>query len=129
MNKGRSNISFKILNQLKNGRTADGKVGAKVNPTGDNPDNFAWITVEMIKGADCRKPIVRYYFLHYEIVYVEFRADYIEEIHGYDWDQFLVRTETYHNIKDEMELEQLLGKWLDDVNTLRPMANIDHPMM
>jgi len=123
-----SNIDFKILNQLRHGKMADGKVGAKVSPTGSNPNNQAWITVRMNKGADCRGSITRYYFLSYQIEYTEFRADYDEELHGLDWDYFLVRTEIFHNIKDEVELEKLLGKWLKDVNTLKPVANIEHPM-
>jgi hypothetical protein len=123
----RTNIDFKILNQLKNGRTADGKVGAKVKPTGDNPNNKAWITVVMKKGVDCKDEITRYYFLNYEIEYLELDEEYDEEIHGYDWDLFLVRTEICHNIKDELELERILGKWLNNVNELKPASNIEHP--
>jgi len=123
----KSNIDFKILNQLKNGRTADGKVGAKVAATGDNPNNKAWITVVMRKGADCTQAITKYYFLSYEIEYLEFDEKYKEEINGYDWDLFLVRTEKFYNIKNEIELEKLLGKWLKDVNHLKPVANIELP--
>jgi hypothetical protein len=101
-------------------------VGAKVKPTGDNPNNKAWITVVMKKGADFSAAIAKYPFLNYEIEYLEFDEKYEEEKHGYDWDLFLVRTETHHNIKDETELERILGKWLDNVNDLQPVANIQH---
>ncbi len=123
----KTKINFKILNHLKNGRTADGKVGAKVLATGDHPNNKAWITVEMIKGADCTTQITTYYFLSYEIEYLEFDERYDEELHGYDWDYYLVRTEKYYNIKNEIELEQLLSKWLNDVNDLKPVSNIELP--
>jgi len=122
-----SNIDFKILNQLKNGRTADGMVGAKIAATGDNPNNKAWITVVMRKGADCSEAITKYYFLNYEIEYLEFDEKYEEEVNGFDWDLFLVRTEKFYNIKDEIELEKILGRWLEDVNVLKPVANIELP--
>lgn len=122
----------KILNQLKHGRTADGKVGAKVTPTEDNPSNQAWITVVMRKAADFTGAIAKYHFLNYEIEYVEFDEKYNEELHGLDWDMFMVRTETFHNIKDESDpiaigLVRILGKWLANVNDLQPFANIGHP--
>ena len=122
-----SNINLKILNQLKNGRTADGMVGSQISATGENPNNKAWITVVMKKGVDCRGEITKHYFLNYEIEYLEFDEKYNEEIHGYDWDLFLIRTEKYYNIKDELELERLLGKWLTDVNVLKPISNTDLP--
>ncbi|WP_157637743.1 hypothetical protein [Flexithrix dorotheae] len=115
------------MNQLKNGRTANGMVGAKVSATGQNPNNKAWITVLMIKGADCREEITKFYFLNYEVEYLEFDEKYNEEIHGNDWDLFLIRTEKYYNIKDEIALENILRIWLDDVNRLKPVANIELP--
>jgi len=126
-NKKETNIDFKILNQLKNGKTANGMVGAKVSPTGDNPNNKAWITVIMQKLADCRGPITKYTFLNYELEYLEFDERYDEETCGYDWDLFLIRTEKFYNIKDELELEKLLGKWLENVNSLKPVSNIELP--
>ncbi len=125
----KTNIDFKILNQLENGITADGMVGSKVAATGDNPNNKAWITVIMKKGADCRKEIIKYYFLNYEIEYHEYDEKYDEEIHEYDWDLFLIRTEKYYNIKDDLELERLLKKWLIDVNILKPVSNINLPSL
>ncbi len=123
----KSNIDHRILNQLEHGKTYDGMVGAVVAATGDNPNNKAWITVVMKKGVDYRNEQVHYYFLHYEIEYLEFSEIYEEELHGYDWDMFLIRTEKYYNIKDEIGLEKLLKKWLADVNTLKPVANIGLP--
>ncbi len=122
-----TNIDFKILNQLKNGRTADGMVGAKVAANGDNPNNKAWITVVMRKGADYSATVTKHYFLNYEIEYLEFDEKYNENDNGYDWDLFLVRTEKYYNIKDEKDLERILLKWLENVNVLEPIANIELP--
>ncbi len=122
-----TNIDFKILNQLKNGRTADGMVGAKVAANGDNPNNKAWITVVMRKGADYSENVRKHYFLNYEIEYLEFDEKYNENDNGYDWDLFLVRTEKYYNIKDEKDLERILLKWLENVNVLEPIANIELP--
>ena len=120
-------IDFKILNQLKNGKTADGMVGAKVASTGNNPNNKAWITVVMRKGADCRESVTNHYFLNYEVEYWEFDEKYNEEDNGFNWDLFLVRTEKYYNIKNEIELERILLKWLENVNVLEPIANIELP--
>jgi len=120
-------IDVKILNQLRNGRTAKGMVGCRVKPTSDNDKNQAWVTVVMIKTAECKDGITYDTFHSYEVEYLEFAESYDEEVHGYDWDQFLVRTEKYDNIKSERALESLLGKWLEDVNALQPVANIDLP--
>ncbi len=122
-----TNIDFKILNQLKHGKTADGMVGAKVVANGDNLNNKAWITVVMKKGADYRESVTKYYFLNYEIEYLEFDEKYNEEDNAYDWDLFLVRTEKYYNIKDDKDLERILLKWLENVNILEPVANIELP--
>jgi len=123
----KTEISFKILNQLKNGRTNDGRIGARVKPTGSNPNNQAWITVVMKKGADCREAITKYYFLSYEITYLELDEKFDIEMWDNDWDYHIVRTEIFHNIKDEIELEKLLGKWLQNMNELKPAHKIGHP--
>lgn len=119
-------IDFKILNQLKNGRTANGMVGARVASTGDNPKNKAWVIVKMNKGADCTKRIVTYYFINYEVEYLEFDATYDEAL-NHDWDFYLIKTEKYYNIEEEAELEALLHKWLKDVNVLQPVHHIGLP--
>lgn len=114
---------------MRNGRTLDGKVGAKVQPSGDNPRNQAWIIARMHQGSDVRGPVPKTYFLSYEVEYTEFKENYKEELHGYDWDQFLLKTETWHNIENEQELEQILLKYMADVKDLVPAANIVHPML
>lgn len=125
--KQQTSISYKILNQLKNGLTSDGRVGAKVRPTGDYLKNQAWISVVMKKGADCTTSRTTHYFLSYEIEYVELDEKFNIDGYDNDWDYHLVRTETFHNISNELELEQLLGKWLEDMEELKPVARIDHP--
>jgi len=122
-----SAISPKLLNHLRYAKTMHGKIGARVKATGDHPDNLAWITVLMHKGADFTGSFPKEFFISYEIEYLELRADYVEELHGLDWDEFMVRTEKYHNIKEVAELERLLGKWLDDLGDLQPAGNIQHP--
>lgn len=125
--KEETTVSYKILNQLRNGRTHDGRVGARVEPTGDNPQNQAWISVVMKKGADCRGTIIKDYFLSYEVEYVELDENFAENKYDNDWDYHLVRTETFYNIGNEVELEKILRKWLPDMGSLKPVANIEHP--
>lgn len=123
----KTTIPFKILNHLRYGKTALGKVGAVVKPTGGYPDNQAWITVVMKNAVELVNGYPKPGFLNYEVEYMEFKAEYNEELYGYHWDLFLVRTETYHNIKDEWALEQILSKWLNDMSQLQPVARISHP--
>jgi len=65
--------------------------------------------------------------LHFEVEGFELKADNDEEKNGHDWDLFLVRTEIYHNIKNESELAKIMGKWLTDAYDIEPVANIDLP--
>lgn len=121
-----SKIPFRIINQLKNGRTQDGMVGAKVKATGDNPNNHCWLTIIEKKWFDSSKS--RYSFLSYEVEYLELREEYNEEEHGYDYDEFYVKRETYYNIKNQEELVSLLKRWLDEFTLLKPVAHINHPI-
>ncbi|WP_196888763.1 hypothetical protein [Aureivirga sp. CE67] len=128
MNKkeNKSNIDFKILNQLLNGKTNDGRVGAKVKPTSENSNNIAWISIIMNKGADCRGNVPKYYFIDYEIQYTELNNSFdVEEyeIYDMDWRDYLLKTETYYNITNEVELENKIKIWLDDLEQLRPMSH------
>ena len=123
----KSSIEFKILNHLRYGKSSNGRVGAKVAPTGDNSKNLAWVVVEMIKGADCTEEFTKHYFVGYEVDYFEYREDFNHEIHGLDWDQLLYRTEKYHNIPSEVELEKVLNKWILDMRMLEPVDGLHMP--
>lgn len=119
-------MDLKLSNQLKFGKTNDGRIGAQIKPTGKNPHNKAWLTVVMRKTKDSNE-IDEFYC--YEVEYLELDENYSEEIYGLDYDLFYVKKETYFNIKNEKELANVLSAWLTDVNALKPVAQINHPYL
>ncbi|GAB3831336.1 hypothetical protein [Hymenobacter jeollabukensis] len=120
-------IPASILAQLHYGRTANGAVGCRVLPTGDNPDNQAWLKVIARKAVDARVNPPHETVWGYEVEYLELRADYDEDQHGFDYDLFYVRREIYYNLKDEAALIHVVRRWLSDLQQLRPLANTDYP--
>jgi hypothetical protein len=120
-------IAPNTINRLKFGRTAKGMVGCQVKPTGQNQNNMAWLTVIAKKSADCTVEPTPYHFINYEVEYLELREGYDENLHGFDYDRFYVKKETYFNIKTEEELETLLSAWIDDFSVLTHIGNTNHP--
>lgn len=119
-----SNFDPKILNQMRRGRTSDGRVGAKVLPTGENSNNHAWVTVLLNKAYD--SVLSKTYFVSYEVEYLELAHDYNE--YADDYDRYYVRKEVFYNIEGELALEAVIRKWLPNVGDLAPAANIGHPV-
>lgn len=117
-------ISPRIMNQLTFGKTLNGKVGAKVKATGNNPNNQAWITILMNKLID-RDGFSQ--FLNFQVEYIELKADFDEIKDNLDYDLYCVRKEIFYNINSEQELINLINNWLTDVDTLQPVAQINHP--
>lgn len=120
-------LNEKILNQLRYGKTSNGRVGCKVCATGNNKNNHAWISIQMIKGTDLSTEIMKEYFIAYEVEYIELDEKYNEEEYGQDVDLCLVRKVHYYNIKDVEELEQILQNWIDDFSIIEPISNVGHP--
>lgn len=118
-------IPRRVFLQMKNAKTMGGAVGCRVKASGDNPDNQAWITVKMNQKIDSVH--WKTTFLHYVIQYLELRADYDDELNGWDYDEFYVKSETYHNIVDGTALVKLLHRWIDDLEELQPAFKIGHP--
>lgn len=124
-------IPAKMMNLLMNGKAKNtgpnmGKVAAKVKPTGKNADNPAWISILSHHGSDCRNGYSIDYFLNFEVEYLELNEHY-EDRWYMDLDQYLVKRETYYNIKTETELEILLHTWLSDLSSLTHIQLTDHP--
>lgn len=119
-----SKFEAKILNHMRRGRTASGRVGAKVSPTGENPNNHAWITIFLNRAYDA--VLSKTEFLSYEVEYLELAHDYDEAAD--DYDRYYVRKEIFYNIEGELALELVVSKWLSNVGILAPAANIGHPV-
>ena len=121
-------LNEKILNQLRYGKSSSGRVGCKVSATGDNKNNHAWISIQMIKGADLSTEIIKEWFIAYEVEYIELDEKYNEEEYGMDVDLLLLRKEHFYNIKNVGELERTLRKWIDDFSIIEPISNVGHPI-
>jgi hypothetical protein len=120
-------LSEKILNQLQYGKTSKGMVGCKVQATGENKSNHAWIGIEMMKHYDMQTEITKEYFIAFEVEYVELDEKYNAEEDVLDYDLFLVKKERFFNIKTVEELENILRKWVEDFTIIQPIANVGHP--
>ncbi len=113
-------VNERILNHLEYAETFQGRVGCKVNPTGENKNNLAWIVIKMDRESDLR-------LAGYEIDYIELDEKYQEEINGLDYDLYIVSETKVRNITNVEELEQILLKWVNDFSNLQPIANVKHP--
>lgn len=120
-------LSDKILNHLKHGKSANGQVGCAVKPERKDT-NKAWISISAKKGYDSRRDPIQEYIICYEIEYIELDENYDEKKNGMDFDLFLFKKENYYNIKDAVQLERLLHKWLEDLSIIEPISNVNHPM-
>jgi len=119
-------ITDKILNHLKYGKTANGRVGCRVEAIEDKA-NKAWISISTKKNYDVRKDPTQETIICYEIEYVELDKSYSEE-KGMDFDLFLVKKEMFYNLKDVSKLEETLRRWVRDFSIIEPIANVSHPM-
>lgn len=124
-------IPFNLMNLLMNGKIRSshphiGPVGTQVRPTGKNPDNMAWISILSRHGVDCSGEFPKYYFQNFEVEYLEVNEHY-ETCWNADVDLYLVKRETYYNIKTEADLENLLFTWLPDLSLLTHIQSTGHP--
>lgn len=119
-------LSHKILHHLKYGKTADGQVGCRVSLA--DSKNSGWLSIKAKKHYDSRFEPVREDIIGYEVEYIELNENYDEERDGMDFDLFLIKRESYTNIKDVNELERIISKWVDDFSIIEPISNVSHPM-
>jgi hypothetical protein len=120
-------LTDKILNHLLHAKTADGRVGCRVQPREDT-SNFAWLSIVASKTYDTRSNIVLDVLVGYSVEYLELNAQYDENQSGMDYDLYFVKKEVYYNIKDHLSLYTILGRFLEDFSQIEPIANTDHPV-
>lgn len=100
-------------------------VGAQVTPAGSNPNHQAWISLKANQRLDFNDEQPRYIFNNFEVEYIELDEHY--QIWDPDIDVYMVKRETYYNIKTESELETLLSTWLSDFTALTHIGSCNHP--
>jgi hypothetical protein len=104
----------------------------RFSSTSQNSNQYSIFTTcqnsQPFTGCDAREEPVKEFILSYEIDYIELDEGYNEETNGMDFDLFLVKKETYFNLKSVDQLEFILNKWINDFSILQPVANISHPM-
>lgn len=112
-------ISGKILNQLRNAKTADGMVGMEVKSSGEL-ENLAWISIQIPNRTTGFEE-------EFKVEYLELKPEWRSDNHdGWDWDQYIVNEQTEF-ARSTDELQQKLERWTRDFDDLTPIANLDHP--
>ncbi len=80
------------------------------------------------KGYDASQQPLIEKVLCYEIEYIELKENYDIEEDNADFDLFLVKKETFYNLKEVSGLEVILSRWVDDFSVFEPISNVSHPM-
>lgn len=106
-------LNKKLLNQLDYGRTCEGRIGCELIT---NNENSAWISI--VKDRLSQK---------YVLEYLELNSEYDINGCGYDYDKYLLKREfsTFQSIE---ELEMELSKLNFDTKSMKPIANVEHPV-
>ena len=101
-------------------------VGAKVTPK--NPSNFAWVTVTLLTESSYRLSLAKrsdkYLFRYIEV------DERFFELRGRGYDLSYEDAVEYEEIfaKTDGELEQILQKWMTDLNVLGPPWRFNSPI-